>query len=438
MKVLFIVDDYLIDPLGIGYLSSYLKLNSINVDIVKTKKEDIDLKIKDYQPDVFAYSITTGKHIYYKELNKKLKEKYPNVVSVFGGPHVTFFPQYIDSPEMNYGIRGEGFRAFPELVSALDSCLNKQFIDNVVTSDHTSPLRPLIDKSNLLFPDRELMYKYPENRDNPIKNVMCSFQCPMNCGYCFNPKYKEMYGIKESEIRPVDSVIEEIRQLKEYPLDLIFFQDDIFPIYKSGWLSEFCDKYDFGIPFHIQIRIEMLNEDIVKDLKAVGLHGVTFAIESGNEVLRRSVLGRQIADSTIYKGAELLRKYGIKFRAENMIGIPNESMETALQTLDMNLKCKPTIAWASVFQPYPGTKLGDQYTSANIDEITDSFFEGYILDVPNHKQYSRLQKLFPIIVENPFLRRYVKVLANLPMDKLYYKLFLWYKKKLYTKKLYAV
>lgn len=438
MKVLFIVDDYLIDPLGIGYLSSYLKLNSIDVDIVKTKKEDIDQKIKDYQPDVFAYSVTTGKHTYYKELNKKLKEKYPDVVSVFGGPHVTFFPQYIDSPEMNYGIRGEGFRVFPELISALDSCVNKQFMENVVTADHISPLRPMLDKSDLLFPDRELMYKYPENRNNPIKNVMTSFCCLYNCGYCFNPKYKEMYGIKESEIRPVDSVIEEIRQLKEYPLKLIFFQDDIFPIYKRDWLSEFCDKYDFNIPFHIQIRIEMLNEDIVKDLKAVGLHGVTFAIESGNEVLRRSVLGRQIADSTIYKGAELLRKHGIKFRAENMIGIPDESMETALQTLDMNLKCKPTIAWASVFQPYPGTSLGDLYTNTNIDEITDSFFEGYILNVPNHKQYSRLQKLFPVIVENPFLRRYTKLLVNMPLDNLYYKLFLWYKKRLYMQKLYAV
>lgn len=438
MRILFIIDDYVIDVLGIGYLSSYLKLNGFEVDIVKAKKENLDEKIKSYQPDVFAYSVTTGKHVYYRDLNKQLKAKYPDVVSVFGGPHVTFFPQYINRREMDYGIMGEGFEAFPELLSIIQSGISAKYIPNVVTKDSQMPLRKVLDKSDLLFPDRSLMYKYPENYNNPIKNVMCSFGCRMNCHYCYSEKYKEMYSLTGSEIRPVDSVIEEIDQLRKYPLSLLFFQDDIFPIYKKEWLYDFCAKYDFKIPFHIQVRVEMLNEEIIRMLKNVGLHGVTFAIESGNEQLRRKVLGRQIADDTILKGAELLRKYDIRFRAENMIGIPNETIDTALQTLDMNLKCKPTIAWASVFQPYPGTKLGDQYTNVDIDEITDSFFDGYVLDVPNHKQFSRLQKLFPVIVENRYLRRFVRILMNLPLDKLYYKLFLWYKKRLYIHKLYAV
>jgi MoaA/NifB/PqqE/SkfB family radical SAM enzyme len=96
-------------------------------------------------------------------------------------------------------------------------------MDNIVLHGLSNPLRPLLDKTTLLHPDRRLMYSYFDNYNNPIKNVMCSFGCVYSCPYCYSKKYKEMYNMRTSEIRPVGSIINEVSQLKKYPLDLVFF-----------------------------------------------------------------------------------------------------------------------------------------------------------------------------------------------------------------------
>ncbi|MBU2395765.1 MAG: B12-binding domain-containing radical SAM protein, partial [Gammaproteobacteria bacterium] len=364
MKVLFVTDEYVIDPLGIGYLSSYAKQAGHEIDLIQFRKEFLDLKIADFQPDILAYSVTTGRHNFYKSVNDDIQQRYPTQV-VWGGPHITFFPKFIKGDDI--GIRGEAYEAFPELLNRLEVGQSLNDMRNLALEGLITPLRPLYDKTFLLHPDRELIYKYDSNRNNPIKNVMCSHFCPYSCGYCYNVKYKEMYHLRGSNIREVPDVIDEIKELQTYPLNLIFMQDDIFPIYKDEWLDEFCNYYSkIKVPFHIQIRVEMINDERIRKLKEVGLHGATFAVESGNQKLRHDVLGRNMTDETIIKGANILHKYGIRLRTENMIGVPHETLENTMETLELNIKCRPDIAWASLFQPYPGTELHKKCLDENL------------------------------------------------------------------------
>ena len=432
MKVLFVTEDYIIDPLGIGYLSSYLKQANHTVEICKTN-EPIS-KVIDYRPDILAYSVTTGKHIFYRDLNLKIRAQLDYTpISVFGGAHITFFQQFCMEDGVDCGVRGEGFQAIVDIANGDDI----SSIPNVVCKDSIQPLRPLIDKNTLLHPDRELIYSYTKNYNNKIKNVMCSFGCPANCPYCYNGQYKEMYGLRKAEIRPVDDVLSEIEELQQYPLDIIFFQDDIFPLYDTKWLDEFVSKYK-GPQFHIQTRVEMITEERIEKLKAVGLDSLTFAIESGNEQLRNDILKRKMSDNYILETAELLHDMDIKFRTENMIGIPYETWETALQTLDMNIACQPTIGWASLFQPYPGTRTGDickkeGWFDGDIDDISGTFFDTYKLDVPHARRYEKLQKIFSVIVNHPELRPYVDLLCDMKFESLYSEIYKLYKNMLYGK-----
>jgi radical SAM superfamily enzyme YgiQ (UPF0313 family) len=449
MRILFVTDDYLIDPLGTAWLSAELKLAGHEVDICNVKEEN-PLTAIIMEPEMLCYSVTTGKHKYYQELNAELRGRMNGtVVSVFGGPHVTFFPEYIQGDWMDLGVRGEGFQAIVDIADALESRIVPTEIDNVVHRSNgvtANPLRPARDKTTLPIPDRELIYKYSKNHDNRIKNVMCSFRCPFSCAYCFSRRYKEMYsGLwNGTQIRPVEKVMEEIDDLRRYPLELIFFNDDIFPIYdKGGWLDDFCAYYEeVGIPFHIQLRAEYVKEDAIKQLKAVGLHGVTFAIESGNETVRRRGLGRQMSNGRIVEAADVLHKHDIKLRTENMIGVPSESWETAMQTVDLNVRCQPEIGWASLYQPYPGTELGDKCVrdglfDGDLDALSGSFFDTYKLDVPEGRKYERLQKLFSFFVEHPRLRFLIPVLVRMRLDGLYKRFYAWYKKRLYGR-LYRV
>lgn len=242
------------------------------------------------------------------------------------------------------------------------------------------------------------------------------------------------------EIRSPDNVMAEIEELKQYPLKLLYFQDDNFPIWNKKWLRDFCELYsDYRIPFHIQIRIEILTEEVLIQLKNVGLHSLTFAIESGDEKLREIVLNRRVRNNIILEKVALLHKHKIKFRAENMLGIPHETLESALSTLDFNIKCKPTIAWASLYTPYLSTELGNYCKEHDlIDEsrgIKEDFFTSSQLKLESRSRIERLQKLFSLICLLPFIRPFVSLLIRLPFK--YNKIYLAIKRMLY-KKLYEV
>jgi radical SAM superfamily enzyme YgiQ (UPF0313 family) len=135
-----------------------------------------------------------------------------------------------------------------------------------------------------------------------------------------------------------------------------------------------------------------------------------------------------MVDEQILNAANLLHKAGVKLRTENMIGVPGETWYTAMETLNLNIHCKPTIGWASLFQPYPGTRLGDKCREdgsfeGSLDELDNDFFSHYRLRSPFARRFTRLQKLFSLVVAVPVLRPFLGLLSRLPLDRIYKRMY---------------
>jgi anaerobic magnesium-protoporphyrin IX monomethyl ester cyclase len=415
LKVLFLVDPFQVEPLGIGYLAASIKKRGHEAELLKINNNGFLHELETYKPDVVAFSVTTGKHGRHLELARKIKEKY-RVITVFGGSHPTYFPEVVHQQGVDVVIRGEAEKSFGEM---LDDITMHKRVRSVI---ECRVLEQNIDR--IPFPDREFLYKYPENRNNPIKNVMTSRGCRFSCPYCFNSIYRELYhGQNWVRYRSPENVIAECVGLKKYPLKLIFFQDDEF--LSNPNLDALLDSYrdKVGVPFHCQIRIEFLTEDKAAMLWRAGCTGVTFAIECGNEYLRKDVLKRNISDSQILSGARLLRKYGLKFRTENMVGIPGENISQMIETVELNAKCRPTIGWASIFQPYPRLPLTN-YALLNgfwdgKGPFRDSFFEDSVLTTSVRKEIVNIQRLFGVAVGNSAVRKVLPGLIRMPNNKFY-------------------
>jgi hypothetical protein len=54
---------------------------------------------------------------------------------------------------------------------------------------------------------------------------------------------------------------------------------------------------------------------------------------------------------------ECLNRHAIPVKIFNMVGIPGETLEDALATLEMNVRLKPMWARCSILQPYPPMDL---------------------------------------------------------------------------------
>lgn len=431
MRILFLTTPYIIDPLGIGYLSAIAKKEGHQVDIEHVAKFDF-INFNNF--DLVAFSLTTGQHRDYEEVAKRIKLRYPHIVIVWGGPHPTYFPKADDS--VDYLVRGEADTSWPQLLGDIGAGVKR---DRIVAP---SPLIQDID--SIPLPDRTLIYKFPANRNNPLKNILTSRGCPFSCPYCYNGSYKSLYpNQKIVRFHSIDRVIAECREVKLYwGARFIFFIDDEFTM-NDQRLSNFADKYtaQIGLPYHAQLRIDLLTEAKAKLLRDSGCTSVTFAIESGGEDYRKRVLNRNMSDQQILDGAKILHKYGLKFRTENMLGLPHESFGDAMNTLKLNIQCRPELAWASLYQPYPGTPLGDLCRkeglfAGSVDDIKSNFFEDSVLPLPHKNKFINLQRLFGLITSFPFIRFLLPLLLNVPVNRFYAWLYKTWKVHKYDKVLY--
>jgi len=426
MKVLFInkfLDKHTIYrvPLGILCLSSAIKKADHQVFICEPSKENVFDKIKEIKPDIIAYSLKTGFHKYYIDLNKKLKKQF-DFFSIFGGPHATFFPEMIKEEGIDCIGLGECDEAFIDLLDRLEKKQNhintKNFWFNVQGKIYKNPLRKLEQNlDNLSFPDRKLLNDFKEIKLAKIHNFITARGCPFNCSYCFNHQLKKMYaGQRYVRRRSVDNVIVEIKQVaSQYNLKRVHFEDDTFNMDKE-WLKEFALKYP-KIPFKCNLRCNLVDEEVIQLLKKANCISVTFAIEAGNDRIRNEILHRNISKEQMINCAKLLKKYKIRFLTENILANPTSTLSDDIETLDMNLICQPDYPTVHILQPYPRTEIfkiavkNNQFKKEKINDL-ESFYKFSPLEISNKIERKNLQRIFALIVAFPFLRKYVNFLIS--------------------------
>lgn len=81
-------------------------------------------------------------------------------------------------------------------------------------------------------------------------------------------------------------------------------------------------------------------------------------IESGNLYIRNKVLNRKMSNEQIVNAFSIARQAGLKTKSFNMVGFPYETSQHFQDTIELNAKIKPDSVILSIFDPYPGTKLG--------------------------------------------------------------------------------
>lgn len=430
-----------IDPLGVMLLFSNI---NYDFDILflnsATDKRLLEVNYNKY--NIVGFSTTTGFHLEHNKIAQFFKQKTNNkITTIMGGPHATFFPiETLSLDSIDYISVGESFKS-------LDDFINNKTTNNIFKKGDifVNRLDPLVDINKLKAPNRSIVYSKSGRGNNKIRNFMGTLGCVYDCSYCFNCSFAKLYKHQPRlRFRNPELFVEEMEQCaREYPTDLLYIQDDTF-ILKLEWFSEVVKKIkkQVNLPYHCHIRCDLVTEDIIKLLKETGCYSVTFAVESADEQYRETFLNRRMSNEKILYVCDLLYKYNIKFRIENMIGLPHGSLQMDLDTMKFNAKCKPTVGWASLYQPYPNTKLGqlclkDKIWDGNIDSINPTFFDESPLTIPNKMEIENLQKLFPLMVNYTLLRLLGKILIKLKFSCFYTWLYKIVKRFQY-KKLYNI
>jgi len=385
--------------------------------------------VKRYKPDVIGFSIMTGQHLWALEVSKYLKENLGNnaPLILYGGPHPTFFPEIAENKNVDIICRGEGERAFTELLDCLDNGGDYSGICNLWMQNGKGLIKngmgPLVQEMDSLpAMDRDLFYQYSYFRNNPNKMFMASRGCPFKCSFCFNEKYAEIYKTNQGKVRrrSVRNMIDEIKSVtvNYKKTDCIRFHDDIFTLNKE-WLFEFLEVYkkEVNLPFMCYIRAGIDNEEVIKALADARCACVTFGLETGNEKIRKEILIKTTSNKVIEKTCALLKKYKIKFYTNNIFFLPQTKISDVWDTIELNQKLQPDYVMNNIFQPYPGTALYEQLSEQGYmkDAYLDNMKDIYSLSaLPKEDINEELNVYYfaSILVKYPWLTPIIK-----PMTK---------------------
>lgn len=452
-RVLFVSQELSYEPQGIMALSSVLKKAGHEVALTVVTEEDPVARALTFQPDILAYSMMTGSHRNYLALNQRLRtalseaprpaDRRP-VLSVFGGPHPTFFPEMIGEPGVDGICRGEGEGAILDLANSLANggphadMQNWWFnLDGQVVK---APMRALVRQlSTLPTPDRALVYgQHSRLAQSAIKHFMTSRGCPFNCSYCFNHAYHELYPRERRHYRrTVDDVITEVQMVRErWPLEQVVFVDDLFIVDKI-WLQELVEKWpsQVGLPFfcNVQASLVVKAPEMVHLLKQAGCHTVSMGIESADDQIRNELLRRKMTREEIVEAGRLIRRLGIQVTATNILGLPTSKIEDDFATMRLNSEAQVSYAHAFIFQPYPGTDLGKLtrekgLAPGTMDDFSEIAWERSVLTFESEeakRSVEHLQRLFGIGAEWPRLEPLIRRLIRLPHNRLVDTAFWW-------------
>ncbi len=439
MKCLFIYRTAsldITDPMGLMHLVAAVKRAGHETDLLLSNLEgDLFRAAREFKPDVIGFSVTSGSEHYYLELIRRLR-KHVSFLSILGGPHPTFFPEIIEEPEVDVICRGEGDFALVELLDRMRDGRDYSDVPSLwvkrdgetVKNNMRPPISPL---DELPFADREALSKYYAYRHSSVKHFLAGRGCPYDCTYCFNHRLKglirsESGSTRYCRLRSVDHVVREIETVRDrYPLKVVYFSDDIF-IMDRRWLKEFAEAYAarVGLPMICYARANLVNEEVVRCLKKANCVTIAMGIESGNEFIRRNVLNRPMSNEEIIRAADLFHRYGIAIMTQNMVGLPEESIDNAYETIDLNIRVKPAYAWVSIFQPYPRTELHAYCLEKGYLSADHQQHESYQVESPintgmTKREFENLHKFFALTIEFPILKKLSRRIIRWPRNPLF-------------------
>ncbi len=483
LRVLFIVDgEDFIDPMGPAYILAAAKKAGHEGDVLILNNSESPLEeIRDYKPHVIAYSAVTGTHQLYFRFNERIREHFPDIFTIMGGSHPTYYPECVTYQPIDAICTGEGEGAFVELLDRLAGGESGEDLYDILNLGFPhGPInlkRDLVgDLDTLPIPDRDSIFrKAPRMGVFPLKTFMTSRGCPFPCSYCFEPVLKKKYREEGAfgERKPlggnrgfsgkyerrhsIDRVVLEILDLKgRWPVGFIKFEDDLFVLKKNDpWLDEFAERYpkEVGIPFNALVRVDSINEWMAERLQAAGCVSLNISIDAANLEVRKRVVHKDFTNEAIIENFHLLRRYKINVFNNMILGLPPTSRElahTIIQddkyAIDMEIAAGVRFSSRSILMPYPGTEIGKYcedrgYFVMNVDEFGESLLERSPLNCFTDEQndimknilyLSGLAVLMPSLA--PFIKNYAVHWRSRFAKKLFFTIY--YFVKVYTLKKY--
>jgi radical SAM superfamily enzyme YgiQ (UPF0313 family) len=350
--------------------------------------------LNEIKPDLVGINVFTTKAAAAFRVAEIVKTLFNNVPVVVGGPHPSVKADELlrISPFVDYAVRGEGESCFSQLVDALEK---KELPNNILGLSfkmngqiHHNPDTEFIqDLNQIPYPAKDLLINKNSYTSEDMGLIMTGRGCPFACTFCSSAGVWQ----RVTRFRSVENVIGEIQQVQaKYGTIQFSFKDDTFTVDRKR-VFKFCSSIknnNLKINWECNARINLIDESLLEEMKSAGCNSIKIGIESGSNRVLQTIMKKGITTTQIKQATKLINKVGIHWTGYFLMGIPTETKQEMLQTLNLMLHIKPDFASLSVFEPYPGTELLDMGIAAGY-MIDDRTLDDYYSISPKYYSMKR-------------------------------------------------
>jgi len=339
-------------------------------EVIKINPRLVIMVVYGHQP-----SASTQNMLIAGETCKKIKARNKNIKIIMTGTHPTSLPERtLKEEEIDFVCEGEGPMTFISLLQVLKSGgdLSKVpglwYLENdVIKSNAPAALITDLDKEfsgiawDLLPMDKYRAHNWHCFEDiehrSPYAAIHTSFGCPFGCIYCC---INAPFGHPSYRMFSPDYVIKEIDILvNKYGVKNLKFIDELF-VLNEDHVVGICDRiiergYDLNIWAYA--RVDTTDERLLEKLRKAGIKWLALGIESGSKHVRDGTIKKRFANTDIMNVVEKIKKAGIYIGANYIFGLPDDTLETMQETLDMAQEINAE--WANFYcaMAYPGSPL---------------------------------------------------------------------------------
>lgn len=359
------------------------------------KEENPDQSLADVlareRPAMVGITFTTPLYSAASRLATRVKELLPGVKVIAGGAHATTFPkEIVATSDFDATAIGEGDFIIRDLLmnkdwSGIQGLVYKK--DGEVVQNGAAQYIENLD--SLPFPAWQLYdlrrYTSPSlsTRVSPSGYLETSRGCPWGCVYC----NKNIQGRK---FRPksVKRVVDEMEYMLRLGFKEIHILDDMFST-DIDRAKQICDeivKRGMKFPWHPLngLRVDRVDRELFRKMKAAGCYKVSFGIESGNQNVLDAI-GKGITLEQARAAVGMAREIGFETFGFFMLGLPGDTEETMKDTIRFACELKLDFAKFNGMVPLPGTKIFDDWDKKGYLKTKD--WDKYNFYTPYHELY---------------------------------------------------
>lgn len=342
-------------PYSVGCLESYVRKNAATPDrytflpAVYKRTRIADAVSNLMEADVVGFSAYVWNARISLEISRRLKAARPDVMIVFGGPHVPDRPESFlrDHPWIDFLVHGEGERTFLEILERFPNRdaseqAGVSFLNNFGELV-TTPNRPrLRDLDEIPSPFLEGVFdRLMES--NPGETWIGLWEtnrgCPFQCSYC---DWGSATAAKVTKFG-IDRLYAEVDWFSRHRIEFIFCCDANFGMLKRDVdLSEYVakSKRETGYPMALSVQnTKNATEKAYQTQKILAEAGLNKGVALSMQTVDMQTLVNIKRDNiSLDTYLELQRRFardGVETYSDLILALPGETYESFVGGIDM-------------------------------------------------------------------------------------------------------